>query len=231
MEEGDVKPLFTEEEFFDPVATRERIIARQIRDKRNKYCKENLRRILNIYKKVGYEQKRYIESRGRFGKEVLLNDYLKPEDLMCLEKYHQQKTKSTPIHTFELDDDDYNAKPVPLSPIVEKLKKQIKKHGPDDRKFDKSFRKISKKSGACGANRKKSTTRKKRRRRRRRKGRITFGGKRKNRKKRTRKYKKEKRENKIEYKLIKYMTLYLINDLVTRSNNRTNTILCARFSR
>ena len=43
--------------------------------------------------------------------------------------------------------------------------------------------------------------------------------------------KKGKQENKIEYKLIKYMTLYLINDLVTRSNNRTNTILCARFSR
>jgi len=189
------KQLFTEEEFFDPVATRERIIARQLRDKRDEYCKKNLRRILNIYKKVGYEQKRYIESRGRFGKEVLLKKYLKPEDLMCLEKYHQQQNKSKSIHTFELDDDDYDAQPVPLSPIVEELKKQIKKHGPDNKKqpFDKSFRKISKKPGACGANRKKSTTRKKRRRRRRRrKGRITFGGKRKNQKKKTRKYKKRK---------------------------------------
>ncbi len=186
------KQLFTEEEFFDEDATIQRIIERQNRDKRNKYCKENLRRILNIYKKVGYEQKRYIESRGRFGKEVLLKKYLKPEDLMCLEKYHQQQTKSTPIHTFELDDDDYDAKPVPLSSIVKELKKQIKKHGADDRPFDESFQEISKKSGACGANRKKSTTRKKRRRRRRRKGRITFGGKRKNRKKRTRKYKKRK---------------------------------------
>ena len=189
------KQPFTEEEFFDQMATTKRIIERQIRDEREEYCKKNLRRILNIYDKVGKEQKRYIASKGRLGKEVLLKKYLKPKDLMCLEKYHKQQTKSTPIHTFELDDDDYDAKPVPLSPIVEELKKQIKKHGPDNKKrpFDKSFRKISMEPGACRANRKKSTTRKKRRRRRRRrKGRITFGGKRRNRKKRTRKYKKRK---------------------------------------
>ena len=87
---------------------------------------------------------------------------------MCLEKYHLQQNKSKKIHTFELDDDDYDAQPVPLSPIVEELKKQIKKHGPENKKrpFDESFREISMEPGACRANRKKSTTRKKRRRRR-----------------------------------------------------------------
>ena len=89
----------------------------------------------------------------------LLKDYLKPEDFQCLEKYHLQREKSKTIHTFELDDDDYDAQPVPLSPIVKELKKQIKKHGADDQVFDKSFRKISMAPGACGANRKKRTIR------------------------------------------------------------------------
>ena len=39
-----------------------------------------------------------------------------------------------------------------------------------------------------------------------------------------------KRENKIKYKLIKYITLYLINDIITRRDNRANIVLCARFS-
>ena len=41
---------------------------------------------------------------------------------------------------------------------------------------------------------------------------------------------RSKRENKIKYKLIKYITLYLINDIITRRDNRTNIVLCARLS-
>lgn len=163
MEEEYVKPLFTEEEFFDPVATRQRLISRQIKDKRNKYCKNNMDRILKLYNKVKSDQRKYIISHGRRGNKKLLNAYLTPEDRMCLEQYHLQKSKKTSRHNFELTDDDYKAKTVPLSPLVKKLKKQIKKHGPDNKEslFDKSFRKISKKPGACGANRKKRTKRRK----------------------------------------------------------------------
>ena len=36
------KQPFTEEEFFDQMATTKRIIERHIRDAREEYCKENL---------------------------------------------------------------------------------------------------------------------------------------------------------------------------------------------